>query len=208
MFDPQYEITTEPQPNDEFFGLPNQFLILDDDQDQEIVEGLLDAAVDWAEMWTGSVLRLTSFTARFPCLQTDFHRLNQARPFISIDRMPLVDIVEVRVFEQDNPSATVVLPTLVRNYAGASNVFLPKGFNPTLDEDVDYPVEIDFRAGYSNAPANDPLILLPPSVRIGIQQHCSFMFENRGDVGTDEESGVPQIVKNSYAPIKIVRGLR
>lgn len=200
--DAQYAATSTPEEADRFFGLPSDFLRLRTDKERTTVERLLNTAVDWAEAYTNRVLRITSFTAKFDC----FTRNEAGRYYVEIKKSPLVDVTALRVFEDGEASATAVLPTVVFR-STYSRVFLPKAITLDIDGDLDYPIEVDFRAGYSPAPAAAPLINLPSSVRTGIAQHVTYMFENRGDVAGDFDDAVPDEVKQAYMPIRIPRSV-
>ena len=167
MLTPQYAITTAPQEADQFFGLPHDFLRLDSDQEANTVELLLESAVEWAETYTARVLRITSFTARFPFFLPD------VRPMLKIRRSPLIDIQAVRISEQGNATPTTPVPTLVVSPT-FGHVAFPKGDTYDLDPDVDYPIEIDFRAGYSSPGQASPEIVLPNVVRARYQAACQL----------------------------------
>ncbi len=204
--EPQYTVDTPPEDNDVVFGLPNDFLRLDNDQDQEDLELLLNTAVEWAEMWTGRVLRLTTFTAKFAIASEDYDRLGQSRPFVTLDRAPVIDVTEMRVFEQGVVGSTIITPTIAQS-PRRTDVFFPKGQTFELSEDEDFPIEVDFRAGYSHqGPINFPEIAMPSAVRTAVKQHVAYMFENRGDIGDDTNGeGIPAIVKRSLQPLRLPR---
>ncbi len=208
---PEYRITARPVDADTAFGLPSEFLRVGDGDDLNVITDLLNAAVDFGEAFTDRVFRLTSFTALFPCLQFD-SSMSIRRPFVEIERSPFVDLQELRVFEQGNDTATVLTPEIARR-PDYSRVFLPKTFTGTLDPDRLYPIEVDFRAGYSTPnSAVFPEIPVPHAIRQGLKQHVAYLYENRGDVAgdftrdNDAHSALPDDVKLSYGPVRIALG--
>lgn len=186
------------------FGLPLEFIRLDAGVETSTVTLTLDAAVELGETYTNRVFRITSFTGLFPCLTVD-HSMSIRRPFIEIGRSPLIDVQELRIFEEGNVTATVVLPDIVRN-PSYSRVFLPKGLNVTLDPDRLYPIEVDFRAGYSEGTPTFPQLPIPAAISAALKQHVAYLFENRGDVKGDFADAIPNDVTRSYAAVKIPLG--
>ncbi len=129
------------------------------------------------------------------------------RPFVEIAKSPFVDVQEMRVFEQGNASATVIVPEIARQET-YSRLFVPKTFNGILEPDRLYPIEVDFRAGYSTTPAPTfPELPVPPAIKIALQQHVAYLYENRGDVAGDFDDALPDDVKLSYRPVLIRPGV-
>lgn len=210
---PEYRITAEPveASSEGGFGLPFDFLRVDVGHDTNVITDLLNAAVDFGEAYTNRVFRLTSFTALFPCLEVDCS-MPIRRPFVEIEPSPFVDVQELRVFEQGNPSATMLVPELARrpDYA---RLFLPKSFTGILDPDRLYPIEVDFRAGYStSASPVFPEVRVPQAIKQGLRQHVAYLYENRSDVAgdftrdNDAHSALPDDVKLSYGAVRIALG--
>lgn len=201
---PEYDITTQPAGAQQVVGLPVDFLRVDPQQDSALIAGLLQAAVEFGEMHTSRTFRLTSFTGRFPCLHVDCS-MSIRRAFIEIDKSPFVDVQEFRVFEQGNDTATVLVPETARQ-PGLSRLFLPKTFTGVLDPDRLFPIEVDFRAGYATSAPTAPEQPVPPAIKLALQQHVAYLYENRGDVAGDYENAVPDEVIASYARVKIPLG--
>lgn len=204
---PEYRITAQPVGADTEggFGLPFDFLRVDVGQDTVLITDLLNAAVDFGEAYTNRVFRLTSFTALFPCLYVDCS-MPTRRSFVEIERSPFVDVQELRVFEQGNASATVLVPEIARrpDYA---RLFMPKTFTGILDPDRLHPIEVDFRAGYSTSAAPVfPEVRAPGAVKQGLRQHVAYLYDNRSDVAGDFEDALPDDVKLSYGAVRIALG--
>lgn len=202
---PEYDITAQPAGAQQIVGLPVEFLRVEPDQDSALIAGLLQAAVEFGETYTNRIFGLTSFTGRFSCLHVDCS-MSIRRPFIEIDKSPFVDVQEFRFFEQGNDTATVLVPEIARQ-PGLSRLFLPKSFTGVLDPDLLFPIEVDFRAGYATSAPTAPEQPVPPAIKLALQQHVAYLYENRGDVAGDYKNAVPDEVFASYASVRIPLGL-
>lgn len=203
--DPRYDVITPPAEADAFFGLPSEFLRLDTGQETATVQLLMNAAVEAGEAYTTRVFRKTEFTGNFPCFQHDDSTPRMRQGFIEILRSPLGAVTSFEVDLDGEASPTVLVPEVAR-MPGFSRVFVPKDFDGKLDPDVLYPIRITFEAGYVNATAVSPDLLVPSAVRIGVLQHTAYLFENRGDVKGDFADAMPDEVKNAYGRIRIWDG--
>lgn len=202
-FSPQYDVTAAPEENDRAFGLPLDFLKVESGEDDETIEALLDAAVDWGEVWTNRVFKLTGFTGRFPAPCYLIGSATQ-RPFVEIRKSPLIDVTALRYYSPDSDTIIASTPTVDRR-ATYSRVFFPRDFADTFDTDgQDFPIEVDFTAGYSVGTVTGSQQAMPPSVLTGIKQHVAYLYENRGNVEAKDDA-VPEEVKRSYMPIRIFR---
>ncbi len=202
---PRYDVTVAPAEAVAFFGLPNEFLRLDPVQESTTVQLLMNAAVEAGELYTNRVFRQTTFIGNFPCFEYDDCRPRTRQGFIDILRSPLGAVSAFEVDLEGEASPTVLTPDIAR-MPGYSRVFVPKDFEGTLDPDVAHPIRITFEAGYVNAAATFPDIRLPAAVHLGLNQHITYLFENRGDVKGDFADAIPDEVKRSYDTIRLISG--
>jgi len=198
---PTYQVTTAPTEAAAVFGVPYDFLRLEVGQDAADLSLMLNAAVEVGEAYTNRVFRLTSFTGLFPCL----HANERERLFVEIGRSPLIDVQEVRIFDEDADTATTVTGEIVR-LPSFSRVFMPKDFDLTPDPDREYPIEVDFRAGYSIGSPTFPELAIPSAIKLGLVQHVAYLYENRGDVAGDFADAIPDDVIRSYRRVVIPLG--
>lgn len=205
MMYPQYSILAQPSPNRVFFGMPYGHIRVDEGQEEAEIEGMLDSAVQWIETHTNRVLRVTSFTGRFPCFDFAPDR-GQNRAYIEIRKSPLVDVQEVRVREVGEAAAVTIASTIDIDPC-YSRVFMPKGRVFDLDYDnFDLPIEIDFRAGYASD-VSDPAVLLSlPTTNQAVKAYVAHLFANRGDVGDETDDSIPEQVRRLCEPIRILPG--
>lgn len=202
---PTYQITTAPAEAAAVFGMAYDFLRLEQGQEAGDVALMLNSAVEIGEAYTNRVFRLTSFTGLFPCLgwRADYR---SGRYAVEIDKSPLVDVQAVRVWEEDAVAATTVAGTEILRHPEYDSVVLPADFDLTLEPDRLYPVEIDFRAGYSTGSPTFPQRPIPPAVSQALRMHVAYLYENRGDVKGDFADAMPDDVKRAYMGIRHFAG--
>ena len=193
-------VLVEPAANDEMFGIPYEFLRVNEGQETEDLEVMLDAAVSMIETWTRQTIRKTTFTVKYPGYYLDGKR-HGLRPFLIIEKMPFIQTVELRVLLDGEEDFTVVQHEDVVQPV-YSRVFFPKDFDVNTVEDSEiHPIEIDFIAGWSLGTVVSPDKRVPAAIKLAIKQTMAHLYENRGDF--DVSAGLPELVKATLSTLKI-----
>ena len=180
-----FELTTPPAEEPVTFTEAQNWCRDIDVADTDLVNELIITAREEIEKAMNRVFVQRSFTGKF----SDYAFTNEEiHLFVELRRAPLISVTAVRV----NGTALDSADYVVRVKHGFSRVLFPN-INRDIDDELAYPIEVDFTAGYGNA-AN-----VPKEFKTAIQQYVLFLYENRGDVDTDGSVSFPLVTK------KIVR---
>ena len=160
--------------------------------DEGLVEILIKAATLQCEKYTNRVFIERTFLGEFDCLQaTRF----ETYPFIELRRGPFKSLTSITIESGGSPVA--ISDVLTKDTPSYARLL----FTESLDiaDVVAYPLQATFVAGYGEAAA------VPEDIKLAIKQAVLFWYENRGDVGTDDETpvdfklpSVSMIILHSY----------
>ena len=67
-----------------------------------------------------------------------------------------------------------------------------------IADEVAYPIEVEFIAGYG------AVVDVPEAIKTAIKQYVLFLYENRGDVAPDSKRGLPIEVETILRKYRIV----
>jgi len=157
--------------------------------DAAIITSLVSAATKQGENRTKNIFVSRVMDGFFQRLDEDLAK--EPFPFVEIRRYPVISIDSVETVQ-----GGVLTPIASTNYRlKQRDLEFPRLLfttTPTFDTDQAYPIVIGFTVGYGNAAA------VPDDIKTAIKQHALFMYENRGDVISEGELGMPLEVRNIY----------
>lgn len=162
----------------------------EDDSEDIFLRSLIKTARSSAEFFTGRSFVQRTFTGKFGGLvQTSL----EARSFVQLNRSPLISVTSVKVLNDGSLVDVDSADYFLKESDQYSRVLFITP--PTVDDDVPYPLEIEFVVGY------DPI---PEDILSAMKAHIMFLFENRGDVVPEGENFVPLISRATYMDYKIL----
>jgi len=150
--------------------------------DDTLIEDILiKAATSRVEKYCNRVFVQRTFTGKFSNLKSSDY---EVYPFIELRRSPLISVSSVKTYVDE--SLTDVDSDSY--YLKESPTFARILFTETADcdDDIAYPMEVEFIAGYGAASA------VPECIKTAILMYINFMYENRGDVPAE---GDREIIK-------------
>jgi uncharacterized phiE125 gp8 family phage protein len=114
-----------------------------------------------------------------------------------IRKYPLISIVSVKYYDEDDVLQTVSnTDYFIQPMSGYDILAFKQAFVvPTLSSDVGWPIEIEFKAGYT---ATEDAI--PEDIADGLLAHIAKMFENRGDAYEFTTSTAFSTVSRQFVP--------
>lgn len=158
--------------------------------DSGLVDALISTATIQGEKFTNRVFVNRTITGKFSQLEeSKFERY----PFITIRRAPVSAINSVKVMLNDVLTDVPATDYQFKESGGFPRILFTETINC---DDVPYPLEVEFVAGYG-----DPEVV-PDDILIALKQHIAHMYENRGDV--EQDSPIPAITKSIYRKYRIV----
>ena len=184
-------------------------LSLDEDIDDNQVRSYLQAAIDWAENYTG----------RFFINRTCQMMLDGAREIddilwegmrtgysmtryvdhIELAATPVVSVENIKYYNDSNTEGTWHASNYyVDTFSEPARIVLRDGGTYPTDLRVANGIEINFTAGYGTSANN-----VPEAIKLGILQYTAFLFEHRGD-----GEGVmqpPKVIRSLLDPYRVLR---
>lgn len=176
-------------------GTSEDFLGIVDDT-SGLLEELLLSAVSMGEAYTGRKFFQRTYGVKFGLDDTERYT-NECLGF-QIELAPIVSVTGLTMSTKD-ADGNIVLTPLTDFELEASD------FYPILDITADVsnintktrnPFTLTLEAGY---------VTLPPAIVTGLRQHVAFLYTNRGDVASESEDALPEVVKRSYGQHRILR---
>lgn len=150
--------------------------------DDTLIESILiKAATSRVEKYCNRVFVQRTFTGKFSNFQASNY---EVYPFIELRRSPLISVSSVQTYV-DGSLEDVDSDSY---YLKESPSFARILFSETVDcdDDIAYPMEVEFVAGYGDEDAT------PECIKTAILMYINFMYENRGDVPAE---GDREIIK-------------
>jgi len=195
--DDYYEIKTPPAEPLLTLAVAKSFAKVDEDitRDDTLISGLITALTNQGEAYTGRVFVSRVFTGHFEGMETS----NRERyPYIVLRQSPLISVTSVKVILDDALVDVDSDNYQLKTKSGYSRLL----FNVDVScDDVPYPLQVEFSAGYGEA--GD----VPEDIKTGVGAHLAFVYENRGDVspdGRDGKMGMPIQVQAIYSNYHIL----
>lgn len=168
------------------------FLRIDLTDDDEIVNALITACTNQLEKYTNRVFVQRTFKGSFSLLQlSDFEEY----PYVQIRRAPLVSITSVKAMVGGELVDISSDNYQLKEKNGFSRILFTESISC---DDVPYPLEVIFVAGFGAASA------VPQDIKTAIKQYMLFLYENRGDVLPDGNINFPVVTQAIADKYRIV----
>ena len=165
------------------------FLRIDDACDEDLLLGLIRAAVQWGEKYTRRDFRVNRWSLTLDCFPDR----------ILLRRDPVVSLVSITYLDGDDVSA-VVPPTdyYLKPGVGTSEVLpTPDGDGwPTDVSDLEGSIVVLFDSGPTRC---GDLVLQ------ALRQHVAYLYENRGDCPSTGEAADLSGARALYALVRVPR---
>lgn len=160
--------------------------------DESLVKLLITAAIEQCENYTNRVFVERTFLGQFDCIQTSrFERF----AFIELRRGPFKSLTSITLEIDGSPVA--VTGVLTKNSATYARLLFSETLSSS-DDDVAYPLQVAFVAGYGAA------AVVPEDIKTAIKQTVLFWYENRGDVVPDGKQRLPGVATMILHKYRIV----
>jgi uncharacterized phiE125 gp8 family phage protein len=157
-------------------------LRVDTDDDDDLIEALIDAAVESAELFQGRALvdqTWDLYLDAFPCSRWEgLRRVNQ----IEIRKPPLIEVAGVFYLDSSGAEQTLSASLYTVDTANEpGRVVLKSGSWPTLP-DLANAVRVRFRAGYLDQGVSPAVENVPKSTKAAILIMIGDLYANRESV--------------------------
>lgn len=184
-------------------------LSLDEDIDDSQVRSYLQAAIDWAENYTGRFFinrtcQMMLDGAReiddilWEGMRTG-HSMVSYVDHIELAATPVVSVESIKYYnDSDVQSTWSATNYYVDTFSEPARVVLRDGGTYPTDLRVSNGIEINFTAGYGTSPNN-----VPEAIKLGILQYTAHLFEHRGD--SEVAIQPPKVIRSLLDPYKVLR---
>lgn len=163
--------------------------------DDVLIQELVSAATGLCEKYTNRCFVERTIAGHFASL-VESNRQNYPLPFVQVRRSPIIAISSVSLFV-DGDYSVVVDPAdyEIEKTSGFGRLRFRE--IPNAD-DVPYPIQVVFTAGYGAAAD------VPESIKTAVKQYVAFLYENRGDVAPDGKQGMPLEIRAILTKYRIL----
>lgn len=194
-----YTITVPPAELPVTLAEAKAFMKVTSTAEDVLIQALIETVTDQLESYTGQF-----FIER--TVQGDFSELliaykTEIYPFVKLRRAPLKSVTSVQVYSGESFIDEDF--QIKKHNHGFSRILFPS-FDTSLD-DIPYPLQIVFVAGYGDADA------VPERIKTAILQYVNFMFRNRGDCldsgacgVLNQSGGIPPLIKSLVSSFRII----
>lgn len=187
-----YEIDTAAAGLPIVLGDTKEFMRVDHPGDDDLIQSLIDVANNQGEKYTNRTFVKQTYVGKFSMLETSQY---ERYSFLTLRRSPLIVVNNVKVVLNDELTTVSTADYQVKEMSGFSRILFTE--IPSCD-DVPYPLEVNFDAGYATAS------VVPEGIKTAMKQHILFFYENRGDVMPDGKNTIPKVVKAIYSKFRIL----
>ena len=168
------------------------FLRVDGSDDDSVITALIRAATNQGEKFTNRLFITREVTGWFS--NTDSSRCERY-PFIALRRAPLDSITSFKQMVDDSLVDVDSDSYQEKKTSAFSRILITDSL--TFD-DVPYPLQVIFDAGYGTAKQ------VPEDIKDALKMHVAFFYENRGDVAPEGKISMPLEVKAIYGKYRIL----
>lgn len=191
-----YEVTTAPTGTVITLEEAKSFAKIDTDADDNNITRMINSVTEACENITNRTLRETGFRGEFASLDVSRY---ERYPFLDVLRSPLSSVSSVQIWDGTNYTDE---PYLLQKKQGYSRILFNQygrstSRSFTYQDDVAYPIRVDFVAGYT---ADN----IPDLLKHSLLEHVLFLYENRGDVVPDGKVYIPVEVSAAYRQFKVI----
>lgn len=154
--------------------------------------GLVAAATEWVETYTGRALISRQYSGFLNWWPSDPR--GHIRPYVQLEKPPLISVVDVITYDDaDAPTTFASTNYYVDTVRTPGRIMLRRGQVWPIPLRLANGIQIDWTAGYGPNPAN-----VPEMIRLAIQVLVGAFNEQRGDdMG---EMAIPAAVTSLLAP--------
>lgn len=195
-----YFVITPPTDTPISLSEAKTFLRIDTDDDDALITSLIEAATECGQKLSNRIFVTTEF-------RTFRNGFGERRDFTSGGKRPLVlrrsPFISTTLFTYKNDTTIVTLvkdtdyfEEVVSDYSKLR----PEDFWPSDNKRRVQSLTVEFNAGYG-APTD-----VPADLKNALLQHVSFLYENRGDCGCDQQSAIASgamVIYNKYRIIEV-----
>ncbi len=162
-------------------------LRLNHDTDNDLLAGLIAAARQSCEQFTGCALITRSYSLYLDCwpgkaCESWWDGLREgarlsAPSVLVLPHPPLVSVIRINIYAEDNTATEYPAASYFADNAGIpGRIVLKSGISPPTPGRNASGIEIQFRAGYGATPEK-----IPAALRQGIRQLAAHLYTHRGD---------------------------
>jgi uncharacterized phiE125 gp8 family phage protein len=195
-----YQVTIEPAEEPVTLAEVKAFMRWTSTSEDALITDMIVVAREAIELYTGQYFIERTVQGDFDSV---FTTNSERYPWVKLRRAPLKSVTSVQVSISD--TFTDESYQLKRHTHGFSRILFDD-LTTSLD-DVPYPLQVVFIAGYGDA--DD----VPETIKMAIMQYVNFIFKNRADCVNPgacatviEQAGFPAIAKgviNRYRIIEV-----
>lgn len=187
-----YEITSPPSEEPVTLAEAKSWCKVETTEDDTLITALVKAARLTGEKYCNRTFVTTTFKGFYSALElTNCEKY----PFVALRRAPLDTVTSVQLMVDDSLEDVDSDDYFLKEKSSFSRILFSGSLN---GDDVAYPLEIVFTAGYGAASA------VPEDIKTAIKQHILYLYENRGDVSPDGELPMPIEVRAMYSKYRIL----
>lgn len=186
MADDFYSVTTPAVADPLSLDEVKNFLRVDNTADDSIIKALIKAVTMEGEKFTNRFFIQRTITGLFQQLDTSQF---EEYPYVQVRRAPLVSVTSVKSMVSSVWTDIDAADWQLKD----TNTFPRILFLDNIDcDDVPYPLQVIFVAGYGAATA------IPDLIKTALKMHISFLYENRGDTDTEGKLKMPRATESIY----------
>lgn len=168
------------------------FCRIDGSDDDSLIKALLSAVTEQGEKFTNRCFVTRTITGFFSDAQvTRCERF----PFIALRRAPLDSIISFKITVDDALVDVDSDNYQEKNTSSFARILI---IGSLAFDDVPYPLQVEFTAGYGGAKD------VPEDIKNALKMHLLFLYENRGDVAPEGKISMPLEVKSLYGKYRIL----
>jgi uncharacterized phiE125 gp8 family phage protein len=201
MSDDYYVVTVNPDPvSSVSLDEAREWVKMDADitADNDLLTALIITCTEEGEDFTNRVFMERTFEGYFAGYQESNCEIH---PFIQIRRAPLIDISAVELSVGGSFVAVDSDGYELKQTASYARIVFTDVSVLSGADDIPYPLKVTFTAGYGDA--DD----VPDGIETAIKEYIAFRYENRGDTGSQEKSGMPKMVSALFKRFRILNTL-
>jgi len=194
-----YTITVYPVGFPVTLQEAKDFMRVTSTAEDDLIQAYIETATEQLESYTGQYFIERTVNGDFSNFLVAYK--TEIYPFVKLRRAPLKSVTSVQVssggsfIDQDFQ--------IKKHNHGFSRILFPS-FDTSLD-DIPYPLQIVFVAGYGDSDA------VPERIKTAIKEYVNFLYRNRGDCldpgacgVLNQSGGIPPQIKALVSSYRII----
>lgn len=188
-----------------------EYLRLDEQVDDGLIRGLILSANEFVENVTHRSLITRTLKLSIDSIYEDKNSLQEGvytapykrfyKNFIELPNSPVQSVTHVKYFDDANNESTWATSNYyVDTQREPARILLRDGGSFPTDLRKANGLEVTYIAGYGNNPSD-----IPESLRLGMLQYVTFLYEHRGDFERFPPPQPPSIMQTLLQPYKIYK---